>query len=454
MFTVSPPVGGDHAVIAPFLAENADQHVAVFGSAVSVDEIVAGHHAPRMSLLHNDLELLQIDLTDGTLGSAGIGILAVGFLVVEGKMLYGCRNMCALNSFYHPGSLLSGKERVLGIVLKVAPAQGTAMDVHGRSQPHADVVLHDLFTARTADGVGGFRIPGAGKKRRARESGCLDADLRENTKPCRAVRSHDIRNSVFRKISVAEGIGNAGVRLSADQLCKRFIGQCMDEILQRHASLCHIDQLRQAVCFSGPGGIGVRLITYLGHAAVHLLIGKPFQYTVAGIVGLSKRQVLIASVCAKTHGELCGSHAAYKAAHNAVCLEDVMEFQLRCGADVGSEEERIASLFQNPGGFADASEVIIACKILGRRLDGNELALARLKKTGLLISAQYLCGLSEESLRCSEIELNDLTAGIASGVRDENLGVNRISAVRIRALRCLRIRIGFSFYYVSRLVRQ
>ena len=62
----------------------------------------------------------------------------------------------------------------------------------------------------------------------------------------------------------------------------------------------------------------MRLITHLGHAAVHLLIGKPLQYTVAGIVWLSERQVLIASVSAKTHGKLRGSHAAYKAAHNAV----------------------------------------------------------------------------------------------------------------------------------------
>ena len=131
-----------------------------------------------------------------------------------------------------------------------------------------------------------------------------------------------------------------------------------------------------------------------------------------------------------------------------------MEFQLRCRADIGSEEERIASLFQNPGGFADASEVIIACKLLCSRLNGDELALARLKKTGLLISAQCLCGLSKESLRCSEIELNNLAAGIASGICDENLSVNHISAVRIRTLSRLCIRIGCSLYYVSRLVRQ
>ena len=80
---------------------------------MTIDDVIRGHDAPRMRFFDDDLELLQVDLADGTFRSTGIGILAVELFIVQRQMLRRCRDMLALDAAHQGGSLLTGQQRIL-----------------------------------------------------------------------------------------------------------------------------------------------------------------------------------------------------------------------------------------------------------------------------------------------------------------------------------------------------
>ncbi|MFQ9151095.1 MAG: hypothetical protein ACLR6B_05585 [Blautia sp.] len=63
-----------------------------------------------------------------------------------------------------------------------------------------------------------------------------------NTKTRRTIGCHQIRHTILRQISEAEGIGHAGVRLSAQKLCQLKIRQLSHEFIQRGTTFRHIDE--------------------------------------------------------------------------------------------------------------------------------------------------------------------------------------------------------------------
>ena len=89
MLAAGPPVGCDHTFKAPLAAQDIFKELTALGSAVTVDRVVGGHDRPRLSFFYDEFKGFQVDLTQCTLGYAGITVLAVCLLIVDSKMLYG-----------------------------------------------------------------------------------------------------------------------------------------------------------------------------------------------------------------------------------------------------------------------------------------------------------------------------------------------------------------------------
>ena len=218
MLCSCPPVSGDHSLEAPLAAENIFQKLTVLRSAVTIDCIVGGHDRPWLCFFYNDLETFQIDLAKCTLGNTGIAVLSVGFFVICCEMLYRSCNVLGLDTFYHSCAHFSGNQRILGIVLEVSSTKRISVDIYCRGKPYSKIVLLHFFGASLSNLLNKSRIPGAGKKGCTRPCCCVHAAFPADTKTGRTVCCHNGWNTIIRKISKAEGIGNTYVWLSSKKM--------------------------------------------------------------------------------------------------------------------------------------------------------------------------------------------------------------------------------------------
>ena len=134
---VNAPVGRDGAPEAPFVAEQLGEQLIAYRGVGAVDEIVGGHNCPRIGLSDAYLEAAQINLPERTLGDSGIAFKAVRFPVVAGEVLDRCGYLLRLDAAHVGGAALSGEQGILGEIFEVSPAQGIAVNVHGRCEPYA-----------------------------------------------------------------------------------------------------------------------------------------------------------------------------------------------------------------------------------------------------------------------------------------------------------------------------
>ena len=79
----------------------------------AVHEIVGRHDRVRLRLLHDDLELLQVDLAERALGHAGVRILPVRLLVVRRKVLHARADVAALDAIHQSCPDRSGEIGIL-----------------------------------------------------------------------------------------------------------------------------------------------------------------------------------------------------------------------------------------------------------------------------------------------------------------------------------------------------
>ena len=143
------PVAHHEAAEAEVAAEDGGEQVAALHTLLAVDHIVRTHHRPGIALTHGYLEGLQVELAQGSLGDAHIDVLAVGLLVVHGKMLEGCADMLALDAAHKGCRHLTGEQRVFGVVLEVAASERIAVQVHARAEDEVEPV----FMGLVADGL-------------------------------------------------------------------------------------------------------------------------------------------------------------------------------------------------------------------------------------------------------------------------------------------------------------
>ena len=81
------PVGHDDSVKTPFVSQDGGEQFAVLLGERSVKAVVRRHHGPRLCLSHGNLESLQIDFSEHSLGHHLIDSHSVGLLGIGGEML-------------------------------------------------------------------------------------------------------------------------------------------------------------------------------------------------------------------------------------------------------------------------------------------------------------------------------------------------------------------------------
>ena len=183
---------------------------------LAVKFVIRGHDGPGSRFLDGDLEVLEVDLAEGTLADAGIVLVAVGLLVVDGVVLDGHAHVVALDTVDIGGSHLTREDRILGEILEVTAAERVAVDVHTRGKEDVHTILVDFFTHRLGYVRDEVDVPGAGKKGTHRETGRIIGVLvvlagRGDTKTSRAVGEDGSRNAeTFDRAGVAGGTGHLG----------------------------------------------------------------------------------------------------------------------------------------------------------------------------------------------------------------------------------------------------
>ena len=168
----SAPVGDDHAVEAPFVAQDVLQQVLVLVRVHAVDLVVGGHDRHRRGLAHGYLERGEIDLAHRAFVDHGIGGLPAQFLAVDREVLRAGGYAVGLDAADQAGRHAPRDDRILGIVLEVAAAQWIALDVHARSEQHVHVEIVGFLAERLAHLLGERRIPRIGDRAGRGEAGC------------------------------------------------------------------------------------------------------------------------------------------------------------------------------------------------------------------------------------------------------------------------------------------
>src|SRR3712207_8004942 len=79
------PVGHHGTLVTPFVSKNGLQEFFVLRGVNAIEEVVGSHDCPWLSFLYGNLDWLKIDFAKRTLRNPGVGVHAVGFLVVDRK---------------------------------------------------------------------------------------------------------------------------------------------------------------------------------------------------------------------------------------------------------------------------------------------------------------------------------------------------------------------------------
>ncbi len=125
------------------------------------------------------------------------------FLIVCGKMLDTRADVSALQAAHLRRCHLTGKKRVLRLILEVSSAERRTFDVHGGSEVHSQLLMLAGVADRLADFFHHVRIKGAGRRTRCREADRLDTVVDSEmvcalillAKAVRAVADHNLRNA-------------------------------------------------------------------------------------------------------------------------------------------------------------------------------------------------------------------------------------------------------------------
>ncbi len=152
---------GDHGALeAPLVPQNLGEQGPA-GSRPGVAQVaVAAHHGGAFALLHHHLEGLQVKLPHGLfVGPHGNG-QAVALLVVEGEVLHIGVHALAGVAPDHGRAQFAGQQGVLGVVLKVPPGIGGAVDVHGGGVQAHHMVGRGLRAEGVAEAPQQLLVPG------------------------------------------------------------------------------------------------------------------------------------------------------------------------------------------------------------------------------------------------------------------------------------------------------
>ena len=239
------PVGHNRSLIAPLVAEDGLYEFLALRSIDAVDIVIGGHHRPGLALLDGNLETLEVDLTEGTLGNAGIVAHAVGLLIVGSEVLDACTHVVLLHTGDIGTGSLTSHHGVLRVVFEVTATEGVAHDVQGRGQQHVGTILLHLLADGLTHLFDELGVPGRGKQGadgevgtviggRVTLTGCIDAESG------RTVGQYDGRDAErVERIGGTSGTRHEVLRGTDDGLITRESGHtCSDDevglVFERH----------------------------------------------------------------------------------------------------------------------------------------------------------------------------------------------------------------------------
>ena len=406
---VGVPVGGHGAVKAPLLTQNAGEKVAVLGGTLAVDRVVGAHDRPGGGLLHADLEGLEVDFPQRPLGQAGVALPAVGLLVVAGEVLQGRGHAHALDAPDHGCSQLARQQRILGVILEVAAAQGAAVDVDGGGQPHAEAVLTHLLRARAAHLEHDLLIPGAGQQRRAGEGCGVHAAVPDNTQAGRAVRRHHVGHATAGQVAEAARVGHATPGLAAQQMHQLLVTEAVHKGVQGNAALVYIHQADTLDLLPGAGR---------GAIPLH----RPLAVVGDGVVddtlrrGAAAGYRRITAVRPQSAGQGGGGATAAELLQHPILIYRVDKGDRPGIPDVHPHMEAVLTLLQHIGRGADPALVVIAGELAGCEGDRHRLRLAGGQQPCLGKAHQHPGRLAQLALGRLAVDLHHLAAGHAARV--------------------------------------
>ena len=374
---------------------------------MAVDDVVAGHDAPDVVFLHDNLKGLQVDFADGALGGPGIGLGAVGLLVVQGQVLGRGGHAVALHAPHQRPGQVACEQRVLGEVFKVPAAQRIAVNVDGGGQPGADAVFLDFLAGGTAHGFGESRVPGAGQQAGAGEGRGRYAHLRLDAQARGAVGGHGVGHAEQGQVAVAVGVRHAGVGLAAQQPGDVLVGQLGDEIIQGEFALGHLDQLAAGILEQV---LVIVLGPDLGVDTGNLILGQALQHVGVRVVGRAKGQVFIAAVRQHALFQLGGRHPGGQLFDNPVGFQRIDEPGLPRSAHVCAHKEAVFPRLQHPGRLLHLTQVVIGGHLIDGEANFHGLGLPGQQLAGLPPTGQLPGRLAQPALGRGEVDLHDLLA--------------------------------------------
>ena len=201
----SAPVGDDRAVKAPFAAQDLREQMLILVGVSAIDKIVRRHNAAGMPLFDGDLKPGQVDFPQGALVHDGVRRHTPRFLAVDSKVLRAGGYALGLNAANIPRRQLARQIRVLGEILKAAPAQRVALHIKPRSQQHGHFLRGGFLAQGRADFLAQRGIPAVRNSRCRGEAGSRHAGVQPQvvalpsllTQTVRSVRQPHLRNAVF-----------------------------------------------------------------------------------------------------------------------------------------------------------------------------------------------------------------------------------------------------------------
>ena len=116
----------------------------------AVESVIGAHDGPGLRRLYRDFEAAQVDFAQGPIIDDGVHVHAAKLLVVHRKVLEAGANALRLNAVNQARGNLAVEQRVFREILKVPPAQWTALDVHAWPKQHTDILIDAGLAQRDA----------------------------------------------------------------------------------------------------------------------------------------------------------------------------------------------------------------------------------------------------------------------------------------------------------------
>ena len=295
------------------------------------------------------------------------------------------------------------------------------MDIHSRGQPYAQIIFLHFPGSGRAYFIDDIRIPRACQQRCTGPCCGTYTHGRPDSHACRSVCRHQVRDSVLRKISHAERIGNTRIGLAAKQIDQLSVGQLRQELLHCYLTVYHVYQhgffRRRTLSHSLGNGVA-RPVSFVRRLALHEI-----RAHINSTVRLYRKR-LIAAVGKHSLFQQNRRHTLLKLHCHTILFFHIPVRKLH-GIPYGiAQMESILSCFHYICGFGNFSGIIIACHAVNRKIKSHLLGFSRLQTTGFRKCAQHLGRLAQLTLRRAVIKLHHFFSSNAACVRHTGLRCN------------------------------